>query len=268
MNSSKDISIVMPVHNQELIIDRILYGIYKNSSEYVKELILILDGCTDNTKVLVENFLEKHNKNNRFNVKLFITPNIFEVKSCNIGFKNSTCPWIVNLQDDIEITEKDFDQRLMKPFEKFNNLLGVTGRDAANVYLNSKDEIEFLDLTGRDAKFPFLKERNKFYVRDIINRAPILFDHKKLQELNYLDEDFAPICQDDTDLFLRAYKQYGYLCGSYLIEYNSPLEWGGTRKSIEVSNFVHWSEQKNMQLLKERHYDIIVGKKHDFDIII
>ena len=264
----KDISIVMPIHNQESIIDRILIGIYKNSSEYVKELILILDGCTDNTKVLVENFLEKHNKNNRFNVTIFVTPNIFEVKSCNIGFKQAIYPWIINLQDDIEILEKDFDQRLMKPFFKMNNLLGVTGRDAANVYLNSNNEIEFGDLAGRDAKFPSLKERNKFYIRDIINRAPILFDHKKLEELNYLDEDFAPICQDDTDLFLRAYKEKEYLCGSYLIEYNSPLEWGGTRKSIEVSSFVHWSEQKNMQLLKERHYDIIVGVKHNFEINI
>lgn len=262
----KDISIVMPVHNQELIIDKILHGIYKNSSRNVKELILILDGCTDSTRSISEKFIEIFNKNNRFNVKIFITPNIFEVKSCNIGFKNSTCPWIINLQDDIEILEKDFDQRLMKPFFKMNNLLGVTGRDSANVYLNTKDEIEFGDLAGRDATDPFFKERNKFYVRDIINRAPILFDHKKLQELNYLDEDFAPICQDDTDLFLRAYKEKEYLCGSYLIEYNSPLEWGGTRKSIEVSNFVHWSEQKNMQLLKDRHLNLILGEKHGFEI--
>jgi glycosyltransferase involved in cell wall biosynthesis len=264
----QNISIVMPIHNQELIVDRILMGIYKNSSENVKELIIILDGCTDNTKVLVENFLEKHNKNNRFNVTIFVTPNIFEVKSCNIGFKQSIYPWIINLQDDIEILEKDFDQRLMQPFLHMGNILGVTGRDAANVYLNTDNEIVFGDLTGRDADFPCFKERNKFYIRDIINRAPILFDHKKLEELNYLDEDFAPICQDDTDLFLRAYKEKGYLCGSYLIEYNSPLEWGGTRKSFEVSNFVHWSEQKNMQLLKERHYDIIVGEKHNFEINI
>lgn len=268
MNNSKDISIVMPVHNQELIIDRILRGIYRNSSKHVKELILILDGCTDSTKEITEKFLEIFNKNNRFNVKLFITPNIFEVKSCNIGFKNASYPWIINLQDDIEILEKDFDQRLMKPFKHFDNLLGVTGRDSADVSLNSNGEIEFINLAGRDAKLPELKKRWLFYVRDIINRAPILFNHEKLQQLNYLDEDFAPICQDDTDLFLRAYKKFGYICGSYLIDYNSPLQWGGTRKSVEVSNFVNWSEQKNMQLLKERHYDIIVGKKHDFDIII
>ena len=267
MNSSNnDISIVMPIHNQESIIFKILMGIYKNSSEYVKELILILDGCTDHTQEIVEKFLNTYNKDNRFDTKIFITPNIFEVQSCNIGFKSATCPWIINMQDDIEITERHFDKRLMKPFLRIHNLLGVTGRDAANVYLNTKYEIEFLDLAGRDAKFPFLKERNKFYIRDIINRAPILFNHEKLKELNYLDEDFAPICQDDTDLFLRAYKEKEYLCGSYLIEYNSPLEWGGTRKSVEVSNFVHWSEQKNMQLLKERHLNLILGEKHNFEI--
>lgn len=262
----QDISIVMPIHNQESITQKILRGIYNNSSENVKELILILDGCTDNTRSVVEEFLKEYNESDRFNLKLFITPNIFEVRSCNIGFKNSTCPWIINIQDDIEILEKDFDQRLMKPFLKFDNLLGVTGRDSANVSLNSNNQIEFTDLAGRDAVSSNLKDRNKFYVRDIINRAPILFNHEKLRQLGYLDEDFAPICQDDTDLFLRAYKKYGYICGSYLIDYNSPLEWGGTRKSIEVSNFVNWSEQKNMQLLKERHCDIIIGKKHNFEI--
>lgn len=266
--TNKNISIVMPVHNQELIIDKILHGIYNNSSKNVKELIIILDGCTDNTQPIVEKFLETYNKNNRFDVKLFVTPNIWEVKSCNIGFRNSSHPWIINIQDDIEIVEKDFDKRLMEPFEQSNAILGVTGRDAANVYLNSKDEIVFGDLTGRDADFPHFKNREIFYVRDIINRAPILFDHKKLEELNYLDEDFSPICQDDTDLFLRAYKEKGYLCGSYLIDYNSPLEWGGTRKSIEVSSFVHWSEQKNMQLLKERHLNLIIGEKHDFEVHI
>jgi len=267
MNSSNnDISIVMPIHNQELIVERILQGIYKNSSDNVKELILILDGCTDNTYQITENFLKENNQNNRFNVKVFITPNIFEVQSCNIGFKSATCSWIINMQDDIEIIERHFDKRLMKPFLRMHNLLGVTGRDAANVYLNSRNEVVFGSLTGRDAEFPYFKERNKFYVRDIINRAPILFNHEKLKELNYLDEDFAPICQDDTDLFLRAYKQKEYLCGSYLIEYNSPLEWGGTRKSVEVSNFVHWSEQKNMQLLKERHLNLILGEKHNFEI--
>jgi len=265
---SNDISIVMPIHNQELIVERILNGIYNNSSENVKELILIVDGCTDNTFPKIEKFLKEHNKNNRFNVKIFITPNIFEVKACNIGFQNSNSPWIINLQDDIEILEKNFDQRLMKPFLEIDNLIGVTGRDSANVSLNSNDQIEFIDLAGRDAISNNLKDRNKFYIRDIINRAPILFNHEKLKELNYLDEDFAPICQDDTDLFLRAYKEKEYLCGSYLIDYNSPLEWGGTRKSIEVSNFVHWSEQKNMQLLKERHLDLILGKKHDFEVVI
>ena len=268
MNRDNDISIVMPIHNQERIIQKILFGIYKNSSEQIKEIILILDGCTDKTKEKIEEFLKHYNQTRNFDVKIFISEaDMWEVKSCNLGFKEAKSPWIINIQDDIEIIEQNFDKRLMKPFEKLDNLIATGGRDSHNVSLINGN-IAWTNLCGRDAVNEKDKNRNKFYVRDIVNRAPILFNHKKLQEMNYLDEDFAPICQDDTDLFLRAYKEKGYLCGSYLIDYNSPLEWGGTRKSVEVSNFVHWSEQKNMQLLKERHLNLIIGEKHDFEIEI
>ena len=42
-------SIVMPIHNQENIINLILNSIIQNTLGYY-EIILILDGCIDNTK--------------------------------------------------------------------------------------------------------------------------------------------------------------------------------------------------------------------------
>ena len=42
-------SIVIPIHNQESIINKNILSILDNTSEKLYELILIIDSCSDNT---------------------------------------------------------------------------------------------------------------------------------------------------------------------------------------------------------------------------
>jgi glycosyltransferase involved in cell wall biosynthesis len=263
MDFPKDnsISIIMPIFNQENIISNIIKGILDNSSDNVKELILIFDACTDDS---LNNVLARLvEKPEWMDVKCFINDEeLYEVKCCNIGFKESKCQYSLNMQDDMLIQEKDFDKRLLKPFSVVPNLFAVSSRDAANVKIIG-DRIDFYSLVGKDANSP----RNLFQVRDIVNRGQILFDNEKLKELNYLDEDFAPFGQDDTEICIRAYKK-GWVVGSYVINYDSPLEWGGTRKSWEISKLLEKSESKNMKRIIELHSDIIFAEKHNKDWII
>jgi hypothetical protein len=168
----------------------------------------------------------------------------------------------MNMQDDMQLVEKDFDKRLMKPFFVIPNLLGVSARDAVDARIINGN-IDYYNVAGKDVNTP----RNLFCIRDIINRGPILFKNSVLKELNYLDADFAPLAQDDSDISARAYKK-GYLVGSYVTEYYSPLEWGQTRKNSVSGGIIAWSEAKNMKLLMERHLDYILAPKHDQDIIL
>jgi hypothetical protein len=88
-----------------------------------------------------------------------------------------------------------------------------------------------------------------------------------LEELGYLDVDFAPLDSDDKDLCFRAYRK-GYVVGSYQIDYRSDLKWGSTRKTPE--SYAKWqaSALKNEKLLIERHSDLMKAKEHDEDIYI
>jgi len=255
------VTIVLPIHNQEDIIENVLYGINNNISDNVKEMIIILDGCTDGSEYKVDKFLP--NVKSGVDLKIVYAPDVFEVISNNIGFKMSTCQYSLTIQDDMVITEKDFDKRMMKPFEVVSNLLGVTARNAQDeTIINNK--IEYFNVAGKDVNSP----RNIFSIRDVIVRGPILFNNDKLKELNYLDVDFAPLDSDDKDLCFRAYKQFGYVVGSYVIDYVSKLEWGGTRRNSNSYRIWESSALKNLELLKQRHSDILLSNKHDEDVVI
>jgi GT2 family glycosyltransferase len=193
---------------------------------------------------------------------LWYAPNIFEVLACNIGFKFSHCKYSLNVQDDMVLGEKDFDKRLMKPFEALSNIFAVTARDAVDVKIVG-EKIDYYNGAGKDSHTP----RNMFSIRDIINRGPILFDNEKLKELGYLNEYFYPMGQDDTEICLRAYRK-GWLVGSYGAEYESRMEWGHTRRFVEICHLLEESEKKNMKRIIELHSDIINLPKHDKDIII
>ena len=157
----------------------------------------------------------------------------------------------------------------MKPFEVIPNVLGVTARNAQNEYIKEQDGrkfLQYINVAGKDVNSP----RNIFSIRDVIVRGPVLWDNEKLKELNYLDEDFAPITNDDKDISFRGYKA-GYVVGSYVIDYISEPQWGVTRKpSYTAEKRIAWqaSSDKNEKMIMERHGDLLSGVKHDENIEI
>lgn len=259
--SDNSISIIMPVYNEEKIIKNIINGIINNISDNVKELIIIIDGCTDNSEDIIKETIEAAPEN--LNIILAYTDNVFEVIACNVGFKLSTCDYSLNIQADMLIQEKYFDKRMLKPFWVIPNLLAVSARDAVDTRILNGN-LDYYNVAGKDVGTP----RNIFSIRDAINRGPILFDNKKLKEMNYLDEYFAPQESDEVELCIRAYKEKGYLVGSYVIDYYSPPEWGKGRTNI--TSYLIWEQslRKNYKMILQRHYDFIVGEKHSRDIEI
>lgn len=256
------ISVILTVHNQENIIAEILNGILDNISENVEELIIVLDGCTDKSESNIDKILPKA-KDKNLDIKIIFTDNVNETRANNVALKNSTCKYSIIVQDDCKITELNFDKRMLKPFKLIPNLLAVSGRDAVDTrLLNGK--LDYYNCGGKDAGTP----KNIFSIRDGINRSPLMLDNEKLQKLNYLDEDFAPLDSDDVDLSIRGYKEFGYLVGSYVVNYESPLSWGTTRSNPESAQIWEESMKKNHRLIEQRHHDFIVGEKHGKDIII
>ncbi len=248
----------MPIYNQENIVRQVVSALAKNISDYVKEAIFIFDGCTDRTEEEFEKVADLFD----IPVITFNLPNVNEVKSNNAGIKRSTCKYSLLVQDDCLIKESNFDSRILQPFLIIPNLIAVSGRDAVNARI-SNGTIEYYDLRGKDANSP----KDIFYIRDVINRTPLLVDNEKMKEMEYFDEEFAPLDSDDADLSFRAYRK-GYLVGSYWVNYQSPLHWGKTRNDLNSYAIWEQSMNKNHRKLVERHRDLIEGEKHSKDIVI
>jgi hypothetical protein len=75
-------------------------------------------------------------------------------------------------------------------------------------------------------------DRDTFYVYETCNRGPLLLDRKKLEELDYLDEENYFLDDSDHDLMARAFLYKNYICGHVPIDYNSPMEDGSTRRQV------------------------------------
>lgn len=255
----KRISCVLTIYNQQNLVQRVLDGIISNASDYVRELIVVFDGCTDKTVEIATPILESVKT---MKVKIEFANNVWETKANNIGFKMSEYPFIVGVQDDMIIAEKEFDQRMFKPFEKCADLLGVTANNAQNETYKG-DVLSPYDVFGRYAKSP----RDIFGIRDVIVRGPLMLDHQKLKTLNYLDETFAPLDCDDKDLCYRG-KKYGYYVGAFIMDYRSDMEWGTTRANHDSNIIWEKSVYKNMKEIISRHKEYLSGNGNKIDIVI
>jgi hypothetical protein len=198
-------------------------------------------------------------------IKIFeLDINAFEIICCNLGFKNSTCDYNLTIQDDVVIgNEPYFDQRMIKPFLEIPELLAVSSRDAVDVSYNG-DFLDFYNVFGSDVNSP----RDILGTRHAINRGPLIFKTDKLVEMGYLDETLCPTALDDADISIKSFLQKGWLVGAYVIDFESRLEWGTSRKNPLSYAIKEWSEKKNMKIIIERYKDFLDLPVHDQNIII
>ena len=264
-------TIILTVHNKEKTIVRILDCLLKNTSEITSHLIIILDGCKDNTLNNIDKFI-KFSKP-KIKIQKIFTNDIWETKANNVGLKEVKTEFATIVQDDMLIKQKNWDKTLINNFQKYQ-LFAVSGRAAHNFRFKN-DKFEVVDIFGREypfssnsffgkvvAKLIFIfkpywiyKYFKKFSMRLVVNRGPLILNMSLVKELNFFDEEFAPFELDDVDLCCRAFKKFGLLSGANPIFYT---ELNGSK--INNLNSKYMSKKcilKNTRILFERHNDLV-----------
>lgn len=259
-------SIVLTIHNKAYLLPRVLDGIKTNTvGEY--ELIVVLDGCSDNSKEIVDSF-----KTDNPNLTIIITetPDVFETQANNSGLKLSTGKIVIIIQDDIIVSEMGWNDRLTKPFRVFNDVFAVTANCAHNWEINpnskhiltsENDGYEWSDiLTHIDHANKNTIPRDIFAIRQCVNRGPLAINHIDLISLGYFDELFSPQDMDDHDLCFRMSEKLNKVVGCYWVNFESEVNWGGTRVNGQTSQWLLKSNQKNTRIVFDRHKDKIKNK--------
>ena len=262
-------TIVIPVFNQQKIIIKNINSIIINTlGDY--EIIIINDYSNDMTLELLKNFFVNFEPINRNFKRIRIIDTywpLFETKCDNIGFKLSKAKFVLEIQADMKMLIKGYDQILTKPFNKIENLIAVSGRCAH--FFDYKDESDGTGKLGVNIE-KSIKElnvkTNYFYIFDTCNRGPLLIDNNKLKQMNYLDERNYFLDNSEHDLMLRARLLKNYICGYFPIDFYAPLKDGSTRNrkiKLNFKNIVNYIEFKRLKIIyrKREIIDFLTYRK-------
>lgn len=97
-----EVAIVIPTLNEEHFISRCLNSIIKQTYEFEKMDVMIIDGgSTDNTKKIVAEYQKSHQ-----NIRFIENKKKIQSVAFNIGFKKSTAPYIIRLDAHAEYDSK------------------------------------------------------------------------------------------------------------------------------------------------------------------
>lgn len=228
-------SIVMPIHNQRNIIQTVLSSVVLTTLG-TYELILILDGCTDDTKSQVLEWIDNICLPNRC-VAMILLENpsgIFETSCDNQGFVLSRGKYSVEIQADMKILTLGYNVILATPMEVYDDIIAVSGRccHTLNTVTSGIERGKIGDKTKEPHPSSF--SSNVVYMSHTVNRGPLVLRNSMVQEIGYLDEEHYVLGDDEHDLFTRAWSEKRWRTGFVPVEVYSPSEWGSTRKPMPM----------------------------------
>ena len=139
-------TIILTIHNKETTIVSVLTNLLKTISKKTIKIIIILDGCFDQTEFKVNQFLESFNPN--IDIEIIHTNDIWETRANNVGLSIVNTTYATIVQDDMVIKQKNWDSILLECFKK-EDLFAVSGRTAHD-FTYYKNKILPINVFGRE----------------------------------------------------------------------------------------------------------------------
>jgi glycosyltransferase involved in cell wall biosynthesis len=262
-NLKPNVTIVMPVFNQEKIIDDILFQTCLSMGNFFK-IIIIDDGSDDNSYKKILNFLKFKSSEFSLLCSYVVIKNelpIYETACDNQGFRMADTEFIIEIQSDIILKEKNFDVKMIKILNN-HNIGTVSGRhlhpfaliDGHMSWLKyplnklrylANPNYQCVGLIGNRifSGVPVNTLNNFFCIGETNARGPWLLRKSDLITLGYLDEENFFLGNDDHDYNRRIYKYLNKKAAYININLQSTFETGSTRKTrvgvnLEIYNYL------------------------------
>ena len=185
------ISVITCVYNGERYVSQAIQSVLEQTFKNW-ELIIIDDGSTDNTAVVVSQFLS----DNR--VKYYYQPNGKQGRARNFGIANATSPWLAFLDaDDIWMPDKLYIQ--LEFIDKFGDDMDVFFSSAEIFHEGSSGTSRFQCEDG-------LIEHKRLFLQLLTGENKILFSSVVLKKSSFMETggfDETPFIAEDYHLWLK-----------------------------------------------------------------
>jgi hypothetical protein len=231
-------SIVMPIFNQEAIIQAVLTSVVKTTAG-VYEILLILDGCTDGTRDKVLEWIETTQFPDQMVLLRVLESKseMFETSCDNLGFVLSRGRYLVEIQADMIIETPEYNVQLAIALETYPDMIAASGRCCHTI--NNLTRAGWVGKWGEINKHSTSPD-GRVYLSHTVNRGPLVLRRSMVEQLGFLDELNYVLGDDDHDLFARAWTQHKWRTGHIPIDYESQVQWGSMRKpkTVEVQETI------------------------------
>ena len=261
--NSKGITVGYLIWNKETLIPKIIFGL-KETLNKDDEVIFLFDNCTDNS-LAVFNKLKHYLPN----PKIIVTStDLYEVKANNLILEDATRDTIVLFQDDILNHDPKLKEKILKIVDKYGDSLGLMGGRSGYELTGHPDfpERSFYRVSNWEhltKQYGKKLAEGEWAEKTILNRGPIIFTRKLLDDVGYLDEKFAPLWGDDMDYCCRAKFNHGKKNVVFQCNVESQLKWGALHSGESKLAFGEIT-RRNWNLFITRWGQIL---KHNYENI-
>jgi glycosyltransferase involved in cell wall biosynthesis len=269
---------IVPIFNKEDILPQTLLGI-ENCATPESKIILIVDGCTDLSESIVDEFM----KNSSHKVEKILMPNVHMLLSVNAGLARVKDGYSIIMQDDIILKDVDTERKIIELYESKNDKLGVvsfrygadlkptsfydTLRINKSFSMTNKSLIKnfkalfktMIEVTNviqsPDDNANYIQgDYGTFYERMCAINGPNVIPFDLLSKIGKFDENIAPYGYDDPEFCLRSLKA-GFINGLFPIKYISEEGWSGSSRSQEFKNNANRILTKSRVYVWDKHKD-------------
>lgn len=242
------VSVIIPAYNCAKTIERAIDSVI-NQTIQVFEIIIINDGSTDNTQLIVNNYINQHNG---YNIKLINKINEGVSKARNLGIKLSEGDYIAFLDSD-DYWDLNKVKKQLQTFESNPNI-DLLGTARNNELFQSKFIVKLNKLSKISSKT--LLYKNFFSTPSIMMKKSVV------DEVGYFDENQR--YAEEGDYWIRICNKHEcYLLNESLMFTDDKPYYGhsglsGNLKEMEKGELKNIKTAKKLKIINALEYNFLV----------
>ncbi len=256
-------SVVIPTHNNRPVLERCINSWRSIQHFRPVELLIIEDGCTDDTAEYLKSETAKNSGN--VSVRTFHEDDVHELRCDNRGFRESRGQFLIAWQDDMFVQKDWMLPELHRTFTTYPEIGLIALSRGTNCYWKAEPIERWDQIHDWDRLKSTIGPRfwNWFYLFEVDSVVrPWVVTRACIEKHGPLDEAFVPCEWDEADLCFRI-REAGWKVSVHGYEREGAYHHLGSSTNSKMPSGRHQSIiLRNAQIFQQRWQTSIQRNQH------